>query len=427
MIRFGGSTLTLTLSLLLLPAVAVAQKPKDTKQTKEAAKYVGLAMTRTDDASKQEMYQKGLEALKDALQKDADNPKVWYVAGQIQVGLHHYAAADSAFTKAEQLYPDYAQELESEREAGWIDAFTEGVDLMDRQQNDSALAVFQAGQKLYPKRPEALLNIGSIYYSKNEMDKAEDAFRQVIAIVNQPKPAGLSEQDAKKWQGYAEMAQSNIAQMKGAEGVHAFSADDFVKAAQDFRDAIKINPYSRDFQFNLAQSLYARARDLEAKKDSVSPEEKSSINQELGQIYPELRTVVQQVREFDPNNEDMLLILAQTERRAGELPGDSASRVAGQRAALKVLQEHDALPVGISNLQIVPADSTATVNGVVTNRKLTAGAPVTVKIMLLGRDGAVVGQGEVTANVAEPEKPADFSLDIKTTGSVAGWKYEVSS
>ena len=116
MIRLNRRTLALA-ALLALPAAAVAQKaPPDTKETKDAEKFIGLAMMRANPEQKRPLYEQAIKPLQQGIVKTPDNAKVWFMAGQVYVGLGQFLSADSAFRKAVQLFPGYAEDVEGERE-----------------------------------------------------------------------------------------------------------------------------------------------------------------------------------------------------------------------------------------------------------------------------------------------------------------------
>ena len=143
---------------------------------------------------------------------------------------------------------------------------------------------------------------------------------------------------------------------------------------------------------------------------------------ELIQLYDQLRGEVERVREYDPNNENLLSILARAERRHAELTGDPQD---GQQRALRVLENLRDMPVEVQDLIVTPGETDATVNGKILNRTLEAGAPVTLKITLLGSDGAPIGEAEAKVNAPEKESTADFQITAPITAQVAGWKYQV--
>ena len=185
--RYRGLPMILAAAAILavVPANLAAQKYEDDRYTREADKFLALAMTRQDDAERRQMYQQALDALQPGIQEGSDNGKLWFTAGVAYVGLGQYEQADAAFDRAVEIHPEAEQEVEAEREAGWIQAFQEGVALMDQGPDTypQALEIMEAGQALYSKRPEGLLNMGSMYAALGQHEKAEDAFVKAAAAA----------------------------------------------------------------------------------------------------------------------------------------------------------------------------------------------------------------------------------------------------
>jgi tetratricopeptide (TPR) repeat protein len=293
---------------------------------------------------------------------------------------------------------------------------------MDQQNFDSALVVLEASHALYPYRPEGLLNIGSIYANRGQTDEAVKAFQDAVTAARGSHLEKLDEEGKAQWSRFAEMAELNIAQMTGAKGVELFEAEDYAAAAAAFTQAAEVNPYSRDYLFNIVQANYAQAANLQEQRDSAAAPGAAPQDQQLIQLYEGLKTQSAKVREFDPNNENLLAILAQAERRHGELTGNAE---AGQQAALAALTQLDALPVEVQNLIVTPGESDATIEGTIKNRKLAAGAPVTLRITLIGPDGSTIGETQAQVTAPEAEATVPFTATAPVTGQIAGWKYVV--
>ncbi|HUF69005.1 MAG TPA: tetratricopeptide repeat protein [Longimicrobiales bacterium] len=408
----------------VVPADASAQKYEDDRYTREADKFLALAMTRSDDAQRKIMYQQALDALQEGFTNAADNGKLWYTAGIAYVGLSRFADADAAFDKAVEIHPEAAVEIEAEREAGWIKAFTEGVALMDQgaQGYAQALEILEAGEALYPKRPEGLLNMGSMYAELGQNEKAEDAFVKAAAAAQGELYELVDSATRVSWDGYVDMASLNIAQIRGMIGVDAFSAGDFEEAAAAFHRAMEANPYSRDYLLNFVQAKYAKATDLEDEIQADSTKE-DEYRPQLIELYSSLQQEIPRVREFDPTNQNVLMINVRAVRRENELKGDST---AAQQGALAILEAADAIPIEVVEVSIQPGDGVAVITGKVLNRKLEADAPVTVKLKLLGLEGNEIGSIDVTVNVGEVEGSVPFEATTNITAQVAGWKYEIA-
>jgi tetratricopeptide (TPR) repeat protein len=420
--RCRGLAKALVVGALLIPTSAFAQTNRDTNATKEAGKFIGLAMMRADTAERNQQYVGALMALEEAFTREADNARVWFIAGQAYAGLRDYVKADEAFDKAVELHPEYAEEVEGEREAAWLDGFQTGVALMDEQKPAEALAVLQGAHDLYPHRPEGLLNIGSIHANAGEIDAAVQAFEQAIVAARGPHLEKLDTAGQAQWEKFAQMAELNIAQMTGAQGVEHFQAADYAAAAAAFQKAADINPHARDYLFNIVQAHYAQATALEEARDTSIAQGSAPQDAELTRLYDELRGEIERVREFDPNNESLLAILARAERRHAELTGDMEL---GQQRALRVLENLRDMPVEVQDLIVTPGEAEATVQGKIMNRTLDTGAPVTVRITLLGSDGESIGEAEAKVTAPEKEATTDFQVSAPVTAQVAGWKYQV--
>ena len=420
---FRGLTFAFVLAGLLVPAAARAQEPKDSKYTKDAAKFIGLAMMRQDPAEQEKLYQDALNALQGGFTDDAENPKFWLIAGQVYAGLGQLDKADEAFDKAVELHPEYAEEVSGERESAWVSGFSKGVELMDQQQYDQAIAVFEAANALYGERPEGYLNLGNLYANKGETGQAIAALEKAIETAGGPMLEKLDSAGKAQWADYQELARVNISQMRGGMGVEAFQKENFKEAEELFRQAAAENPYSRDFLFNIVQARYAQAANIEERIEADSSIA-AQVAPELRQLYEGLRTDIEKVQEYDPNNENLYMILARSTKRLGELAGDTT---AAQQGTLAILTELQNLPVGVAELVIAPGadDASARISGAVKNKTLAAGTPVKIQLTLLDRSGATVGEQEIVVNAPEKDQTATFEANAPYTGTIAGWKYQV--
>jgi tetratricopeptide (TPR) repeat protein len=418
---FRGLSLALLLSALIAPAAATAQqKPKDTKYTKDAGKFLGLAMMRQDGPDKDKLYQDALNAMQEGFEKDVTNPKFWLTAGQVYAGLGQLDKANEAFNTAVQLYPEYEEEVAGERENAWMVGFSRGVELMDGQNLDQALAMFNAANAIYPHRPEAWLNIGSIYANQGNTDKAIEAFEKASEAAGGPMLEKLEPEAQAQWKSYQEMSAVNIAQMRGAQGVAAFEQEKYKEAEDLFRKAVEVNPHSRDYLFNIVQARYAQATKLEEQLEQKN----TAVTPDLQQLYAGLKEDIKKVQSYDPNNETLYMILARAHKRQAELAGDTS---AAQQGVLAVLTELENIGIEVDALAIQPnEDNTAQITGTVKNRSKEAGAPVTIKLVLMDRAGATIGEQSVTLNAPEKDQTANFTATAQIKGAVAGWKYVVS-
>ena len=446
-------------AVLAIPAGISAQQkePPDTKQTKEVEKFIGMAMLRQTPEQKKPVYEQALKPMAEAIAKDPANAKVWYLAGQVYTGLNDFVGADSAFKKAEQLYPPYAEELAGEREVAWIGAFQAASASMDAingaaddaaraQKTRESIAAFELAERLYPHRPEGKLNLGALYASIDDAEKAEAAFRGAIAAAEGPLKEKLPAEELASWQRYSAIATSNIAQMAGAKGVDHFQAERFDDAAAAFEKALALNPHSRDYVYNHAQAVYAKATKIEDARDKLMEEaaaatkakkaaeaqaktdEANKLNQQLVPLYAKIIEGIRKTQQLDPEGEGHHQLVARSTKLTGDIVAKTdAEKTEYQQKTLAELQKREAQEFEVAEIAVVGAGDgqNATIRGSVKNLKAAAGSQIRLKFTLLDLKGATVGEQEVTVAAPAAEASAPFEVAAKTTGEVAGWKYAV--
>jgi tetratricopeptide (TPR) repeat protein len=411
---------------MLLPSIAAAQR--DTRETREATKFIGLAMTRQSMAEKAEQYRQAMTHLRTAMERDADNPKVWLLAGTALAGMGDVEEADQAFKRAVELHPAYAEEIEGERESAWVTQFNLGIEHMDAQRYPEAIAAMEKAQLIYPSRPEALLNLGALHSNAGDPVKAEQALRAAMETTSGPVFEKLDDEQKAEWLRFRELARSNIAQIVSQQGIAEFQAERFDSAAAAFQRAIDVNPHARDYWFNHAQSLWAQATPLEERYEAAPAAEKAQLRTQLTSLYDGIKRSTEKAREFDPNNEGLYLIEARTHRMVGELAPEGAERTAAQQAAMRLLEAHSTLNVLLEDIAVMSGEEgSAVITGKVKNAKLADGAPVTIRFTLLGSEGNAVGEQSVTVNVSAPDTLKEFEAPTTVTGPIAGWRYTIGS
>ncbi len=475
MIRLSGRVLALV-AMMAMPSAAFAQKePADTKETKEAQKSMGLAMLQQTPDKKRPLLEAAMKQLQTAMTKNPENGKVWMMAGQVYVGLGEFDSAHAAFTKAESIFPGYAEDIAGEREVAWVEAFNAGITAMDQKNNDEAIAKLELAERLYKHRPEAKMNLGALYAQRGssysavadslkripgkekeaqakdslaveETQKAIDVFERAIEAPNGPLKEKLKPEEAANWKRYGLMAKSNIAQIVGSRGVELYQAEKYEEAAAAFARAAEINPYSRDYLYNIAQSHYARAVKLTearsavlAQRDTLSKAkppktaevaaktaEANRLGVELLPIFDQIAKMFERVLSIDPANTTLYALIAHAYKLSADVTmSDTARSNAFRIKALDYATRADTMAFEVTDLAATSSEAEARISGNVKNLKAAPGSPIKLKVTLLALDGTTVGTQEFT--VAAPAANATAPIEGKTTvtGDVAGWKYEV--
>lgn len=416
-------------ALILTPSGLLAQKePQRTKELKDAERFVASSMVAPDPAEARARLERALNPLQQAMAKDPDNALVWFTSGQVFAGLNEIARADSAFDKAAALYPPLAADIEVERLRAWNSAFEAGLKSMDEQKYPEAITQLETAELIYDARPESKLNLAALYANKNELARAEATYRAVATLATSENVAKLHEEEAAQWKRFGRMATLKIGEVVAARGVTAFEERRYDDAIAAFREARELNPYARDYHYNLAQSLYAKARDAEDKRSDMKNQNSAAAKEiaaELIATYTEVEPIAMHTRTVDPNNEDLFQLLARSFRVRGDLATDAATKTMFQKKVADLLNDHASLAGVITDLSTAVNGSDATVRGTLRNLKLAPGTPAKVVVTLIAMDGSVAGEQEIVVNAPPANADATFEGKMKVTGDVAGWKYSL--
>lgn len=475
----------LAAALLLVPAVAQAQRPGNTVQTRSAELYLDRGERASVAEDKAKFFKQAIEVAQEGIEKQPDNAKTWFVLGKVHAAMGNATAADSAFDRAEQMWPDYVEETDPERMKAYVTAFNEGVQAIQANDNANAIKHLEAAFAVYPKKPTAVLNLGSLYARANDAEKAADAYRRALAVMRGEYRKGIAEAEEKQWTEWEENAAFNLAQIlattqKDEEAVKAYEEylakypdnniargnlavvytrmgrkDDAAKVYQDllsrdltdeeyfqvgvglfrgeayaeaaaaFRKAIEKNPAFRDAYYNLAQATYEQTMKLEDARSKAKVTEQKSYDAKLKPLLEELQMATEKVREMDPHNRNVLALLARAYRGIADVV-DAKSAAEWKNKTLKVMESHRDMPYEVTNVMLTPEEGGFKLTGNFVNLKAAEGTPKTITFTFLGKDGSVITTETVTVNTPKVEEQVEFTTTLKTDAPLGGWKYTIS-
>jgi tetratricopeptide (TPR) repeat protein len=481
--RIGGYA---TIVLLAVPVAAQAQtKPSNSMHTRSAEIYIERANSAAATSERNELLAKALEVLAEGIESDAGNPKVWFMVGQAYARMGDAAGADSSFDKAVAIYPEYEPEIEPERLNVWITRYNQGITALQAGDMETAKAHFEAADRIYRGRAEAVVLLGSLREQGGDLPGAEEAYRTAIEITQGPAAGKLEPADRADWIAQEQTAAGRLATLlaqlgrndeaiavyesiverhpeNGAlkadlaaqlaaagradeaaaiyedllanaelsdlawfnAGVRLYSAEQAELAARAFRKSAELNPYSRDTWYNLGQALYALSNVIETDSAvAADPAAKAS----LAGINEELRQVAQRVQELDPANRQSLMMEAQAMRTLSEAASDAAARKERQDQVVAMLEEAGAMPFEVSGIQLRVQPESVLVTGRLTNLKLTAGQTVTLDFSLVGEGGEAIATHTVSVTAGEADATTPFEFTVPTGAVVLGWKYTIAS
>jgi tetratricopeptide (TPR) repeat protein len=359
--RLKGLVLALAAGLVLLPATANAQKrPSDNRWTRSAKQYLQQAEKAATPEEKRGLYEKALQQLTEALPTQSENAQVWLLLGQTYLRMDDFVKADSAFTKAQELYPQYELLfIDREREGAWVGAYNESVGALRENRIEDAIALLEKADVIYRKRPEARLQLASLYAYQGDNEKAAQALEGALEILRGPSSQGLPEEQAAQWrdleneaimllaqireqlgkpeealalydellgrnpenalqvrtrkavleirQGKTEEGSKTLAELLNDPaldgqaaidiGVHLHQGEQYALAADALRKGTQANPYSRDGFLVLADALYRQALKLEQQKKGGTGAGAKASPAETRQLNEQLKALYQEMAE----------------------------------------------------------------------------------------------------------------------------------
>lgn len=459
-----------------------AQRPSENRMTREASRNLGLAMLRAEPAEQQELYQKALGSALEAIEANPQNPLAWMLAGQAQAKMKDYAKADSSFTRAVELYPDYELEVDAEREAAWVDAYNDAIAAYQEGDLAGAIREMENANSIYRKRPEALHILGTFYANMDESEKAVTAFQGALEVLRNPAYAAEDEEIMQQWLESEEEIVTNLgiilnslgrqAEAEGVfraylernpghlgtevnlavvltqqekvdeanevlrrlaarddlasnhllmVGIGMFNSDNFEEAADAFRRAVEKNPYSRDAQLNLAQSLLRLSMELE---EEYNEGENTAVEGRLAESYREMIAASRKTLELDPFNRDVLTFIMRGQQGLSQLKGEASNQNQHQSDLQATLEAYENLPFEISDLSMQSGSTELSVSASLVNLKLQEGETVTIRFTALSSTGAILGAEDVTVTAGAVESRTPLWVSIPVTSEMEGWKYE---
>jgi len=406
-----------------------------------------------DAAEEADKYGLALQAAKAGIMADPGNPKSYFQAAQANVGLEDFAGADSMFVKAEELRPDYTSETKPWREEGWVRAYNAAIVPMNAGDLEGALEIFNLANSLYPDRPEAFLQTGSIYSSLGQGDQAVEEYRAAIELLEQSKAGDLADTTAAPiWEQHWEVATSGLGHALTVSGNYQEAADfygelladdpqnadlignlatvlselsmpdsvealydallnrpglterdlfnagvglyqieQYDRAAEAFGAAAEMNPFNRDARLNLANTLYT-AKEFEA-------------------LIPAARSLL----EVDPLNGSIWVAMIQ-----------GLSSLERTEEANTTFREYEAIGYEIVDIRLDGVQGGgAKITGQMKNMAGTPGETVTLRFHFGNESGREAGTQEFRVQLPAVDQIEIFQGTFDSTERITGYTYEV--
>ena len=454
---FGTRLFVLAFGAALVPQLAAAQDPRVSRYTAISALLIQQAQTAEHDSVRDESYREALEAIYDGLERDDDNPEAYLHLGIVQSGLKNYLAADSAFDRAEAMYPEYV-DLElgtgAYRFNGWVQAYNDATDMVDALDPEGAVVLYRLANVLFDKRPEAYMNLGAQTASLGEIEESIQAWRDAIAVIESPDADPGDEETRLAWDTeFWTLAHTNLgrvlemagrpedaipvyetllerdpddSQARSALAIALASTGQGDDALTIFDEILGSEDAAPLDYYNAGVSLYTAERFEQAvlgfekslERAPMFRDALQNVTQSLNALddYEAQVPYSERLLELDPYNE-----------YGHQLHIRALVQVGRQADGVALLDHLQALPFVTDLLQLQPINEGASVSGVALNKTLEPGTTITLRFTFYDNDRNPLGTEDVEVTISDPDVPHRFQITFDAETQVLGYGYEFVS
>jgi tetratricopeptide (TPR) repeat protein len=425
-----------------------------------AAGYLKSAIETDVPESKVRILGQGEKVILEAMQQNGQekNPAAWYYLGRIYLAQGRLAPADTALTKAQQLAPDCAKDIDTYRRNAWVALINAGSKFEEDKNLDSAFTMYRQANSIYHGSPIGFYRAASMWNDKGQPDSAAYYFGQAAAAV----PSNATDTTDVKYRNNSAFSQ----------GVLLLNAKKYDQAAPVFEQYLKWVPTDAQAKRGLAASYRAlgqndKAQALEkevaasgggaggggaggAGTDDVMS---AGINLFKDKKYAEAATAFEKVVAAEPYNRDALSSLANTYLALGNGPkllataqrlvaiepmSESALKLLGEGYkqsskvddAVKTAEQVLALPANVRVATFAPQANGASLTLTATGRtaqtpggKPIAPAAVPITVEFINAGGQPVASQDTQIPAVADGASQDVKVDAQGAG-IAAWRYK---
>src|SRR5512143_2825322 len=442
------------------------------------------AETRFDDQKKKDLSDAN-RSLTQALTSGGQdkNPAAWYYLGRYYVIQNDAYGADSAFDRAEALFPACKDDIWLfRRNALWVPAFNAGVAALNAQQYDSAVAAFRRAAVVYDEEPQGLTTLATAFFNmpaetylpestfrrmnpavpdsqfqaaydaaaRTRYDSAASGYAEYLKVMPNDAQALARLGDVLQTAGQKDSAMSVyatiIAHADSMDALSLFNAGvSIYNGAPPFPDTVRVSADCR--RSRAPGRTPAQRRLIVAQCDSVAADSVKKREATAAQNYSLAAQAFEAGLAHNAQSRDGLFNLANAylalrqpdkmlpvaQRLVAIDPMNRNSvRLVAQAWALKsrsdsalhyVTLSDSLLPVDVTVASFAPGEQNVSLSGLIANYHSSPSTPLTLVFEFLDASGKVVA----TQTVDVPAIPAEGNHAFQTQAIGAGiiaWRYK---
>ena len=201
---------------------------------------------------------RALELAKLGIEAEPGNPIHYMMAGLAHMRLEEYSQADAMFNEAQRIYPAYELDIEPEREAAWIELFNAGIAAYAEGDVERTIEAWEMAGVMWDLRPDASLNLATLFNGEGRWDDAIEAHKRVIAgLGREPVTRRLAEEELQEREDLRMRSELSLTQL-------LLFTERFAEAEPLLRRHLEAEPTSIQVRGDLAAALHGLGNDTEA-------------------------------------------------------------------------------------------------------------------------------------------------------------------
>ncbi len=423
--------------LLVFPAAVLAQEQEcqltGSRSTNDAAAALQKGQTAETPEEAQAAFAEALESLQPWL--EGDDPAVYLLAANAQIGLKDYLAAHGILNKFEEIAPECAQVASDTRYNAWVNIYNDAIEAYQAGDTEAALGHFEIANVVY-EDIRAFNNAALLYLEQGNEEKAIETYRAALDVGGEQDQvraaltglgdlllaSGRQEEAASAYESYLEQFPDDVALRVS----HALALSDMgqdEQASEIFNDVLSRTDLDDDLWVQVGVGLYNSGDYARAVEAFGNARTQNPYNKEAMENY--VNASVQADNPSEP-------VLALADSLTTWYPYDAANYqllasalAAGNndRQAMQVLQEGETTEIVFHSVQIAEVqEGSYIVRGVLEARE--AIGAIAIPFEFLGAGGQVVATEMLSMPTLTPASRERFELDVTASEPIMGFRYK---
>jgi tetratricopeptide (TPR) repeat protein len=425
--------------LLVFPAAVLAQEQEcqltGSRATNGAAAALQRAQATESPDEAQAAFSSALESLRPWL--EGDDPAVYLLAANAQIGLKDYLAAHGILNKFVEIAPECGQVASDTRYNAWVNIYNDAIEAYQAGDTEGALGHFEIANVVY-EDIRAFNNTALLYIEQGDDEKAIETYRAALDVGGEQDQvraaltglgdlllaSGRQEEAASAYASYLEQFPDDVALRVS----HALALSDMgqtEQATEIFNDVLSRTDLDADLWVQVGVGLYNSGDYPRAAEAFANARGQNPYNKEAMENWVNASVQADDASEPVLALADSLTVWYPYDAANYQLFASALAADDNDRQAMQVLQDGETTEIVFHSVQIAEVEEGSyIVRGILEARE--AVSAIEIPFEFLGAGGQVVATEMLTMPTPAPQSRERFELNVTVGEPVMGFRYKRS-